>query len=89
MSKPSSSTTPEFATQYDYSDILSTATPPPVPSDVEAVKSSAPAHPPATVTHSGSFKDPWSEISRELEVPLGLGRSVGERRAYPKISTSS
>ncbi|WP_310418585.1 tetratricopeptide repeat protein [Chamaesiphon sp. OTE_8_metabat_110] len=68
MSKPSSSsTTPEFATQNDYSDILGTAMPSP-PAAVDSAKLSAPAQPQAAKTRSPLFRDPWSD-SGELEVP--------------------
>jgi tetratricopeptide (TPR) repeat protein len=68
MSKPSSSSIPEFATQNDYSDILGTATPSP-PAAGDSVKPSAPAQPHAAKTQS-VFKDPWSELSGELEEPI-------------------
>ena len=78
MSKPSSpSTAPELATQHDYSDILGTATPSP-PAAVNSVKPSSPAHPQAATTQSAAFKDPWNDISSELELPIAPSLQIAD-----------
>ncbi|WP_310481313.1 tetratricopeptide repeat protein [Chamaesiphon sp. VAR_48_metabat_403] len=70
----SSANSPEFATQYDYSDILGISSPPPE-QDVSSVKS-------PSNTQSAAMRDPWSsDLSGEPLVPVS--RSISFDPADP------